>query len=225
MSGDAVPDPRRGPLDPADMRQGYEVPGLLEAEAADEPYAQFDRWFREAAAAGIKEPNAMTLATVDAAGLPDARVVLLKGVGPGRGFCFYTNRRSRKAEELAAVGEAALVFYWDLPDRSVRVRGACVRLGDEDDDAYFAKRPRGSQLGAWVSPQSSVIPGRGFLREEQARREREFAGREVPRPPHWGGYAVMPRSVEFWQGQPSRLHDRLRYERDGDRWTRVRLAP
>ncbi|BAM02340.1 pyridoxamine 5'-phosphate oxidase [Phycisphaera mikurensis] len=207
------------------MRQPYEVPGLTEEAAAGDPFVQFDRWFADAAEAGIKEPNAMTLATVDAGGLPDARVVLLKGVGPEDGFRFYTNKRSRKADELAARAEAALVFYWDALDRSVRVRGRVVELDDAANDAYFAQRPRGSQLGAWVSPQSSIIPDRGHLAAEQARREAEFSGRDVPRPPHWGGYAVMPRAIEFWQGQPSRLHDRLRYERSDGGWSRVRLAP
>lgn len=218
MSVDAVPDP-------ADMRQGYDVPGLTEGAAAADPFEQFERWFADAADVGIKEPNAMTLATVDRAGVPDARVVLLKGVSAAEGFCFYTNKRSAKAAELNARAAAALVFYWDLLDRSVRIRGAVQALEDAANDAYFAKRPRGSQLGAWVSPQSAVIDDRAFLADEQARREAEFEGREVPRPPHWGGYAVIPHTVEFWQGQPSRLHDRLRYARDGDGWSRVRLAP
>ncbi len=225
MSVDAVRGGVPASPDPSGMRQSYEVPGLTEAEASSDPFEQFDRWFADATEAGIKEPNAMTLATVDADGVPDARVVLLKGVGPDDGFRFYTNLRSRKAEELAAHAEAALVFYWDKLDRAVRIRGSVVPLDDAANDAYFASRPRGSQLGAWVSPQSAVIPGRSFLKEEQARREADFEGSDVPRPPHWGGYAVMPRVIEFWQGQPSRLHDRLRYERAGGGWTRVRLAP
>ena len=201
MSTDAVRGGVPAP-DPAAMRQGYEVPGLTEEEAPADPFELFDRWFADATGAGIKEPNAMTLATVDAVGSPDARVVLLKGVGPEDGFRFYTNKRSRKAAELAARAEAALVFYWDALDRSVRVRGAVEELDAAANDAYFASRPRGSRIGAWVSPQSEVIDGRGFLYAEQARREAEFAGGEVPRPPHWGGYAVLPRVVEFWQGQP-----------------------
>lgn len=213
------------PPDPAGMRQSYEVPGLSEAEASADPFAQFDRWFGDATRAGIKEPNAMTLATVDAEGVPDARVVLLKGLSPAEGFCFYTNKRSAKAGEIALSPRAALVFYWDALDRSVRVRGPVRELDPAANDAYFAQRPRGSQLGAWVSPQSTVIPDRAFLQREQARLEAEFADGPIVRPPHWGGYAVMPRTLEFWQGQPSRLHDRLRYEREGEGWKRVRLAP
>ncbi len=208
---------------PADLRQHYDAATLLEADALSDPIAQFGRWFDEAVGAGLIEPNAMTLATADAAGRPAARMVLLKEFD-GRGFVFYTNYESRKATELAENARASLLFWWDRLHRQVRIEGAVEKVGVADADAYFASRPYGSRIGAWTSPQSRVIAGR----EPLEARETEFCARfptEVPRPPHWGGYRVLPDVIEFWQGRPSRLHDRLRYRIEADAWIVERLAP
>jgi pyridoxamine 5'-phosphate oxidase len=211
-------------MTPADLRRDYARAGLSEAAAAADPLAQFERWFGEALAAGLPEPNAMTLATATPDGRPSARVVLLKGFD-ARGFVFFTNRHSRKGRELAANPHAALAFFWPELERQVRVEGVVTPTGDAESDAYFASRPLASRLGAWASPQSEVIAGRDVLDRNLA----ELAGRlggDVPRPPHWGGYRVRPDAVEFWQGRPSRLHDRLRYARRPEGgWLRERLAP
>jgi pyridoxamine 5'-phosphate oxidase len=207
----------------AGIRRDYEVLGLSEADVLADPLAQFRRWFDEARAVGLPEPNAMALATVDAAGQPAARTVLLKGLDR-RGLTFFTNLESRKARELAANPKAALLFWWQAQARQVRFEGVIEAVEDAEADAYFASRPRGSQIGAWASAQSSVIAGRAAL--EAA--EREIAARfpgEVPRPPFWGGYRLVPGCVEFWQGRLNRLHDRLHYSRRADGWTIERLAP
>ncbi|MEM9753597.1 MAG: pyridoxamine 5'-phosphate oxidase [Planctomycetota bacterium] len=217
--------PPTPPADLANLRQPYNVPGLHEGDLLGSPFDQFQMWFTQAKAAGIKEPNAMTLATASAEGVPDARIVLLKGLNPKSGFAFYTNYESVKAKQLDANPRATLVFYWDLLDRQVRVQGQVQRLPDATNDGYFAQRPRGSQLGAWTSPQSTVIPNRDVLAQREAELTKQYAGQDVPRPPHWGGYAVLPQRIEFWQGQPSRLHDRLVYVREGDAWNIERLAP
>ena len=197
--------------------------GLSEADADPDPLRQFDMWLRDAVQAGVPLPNAMTLATVDAGGAPDARVVLLKGLEHG-GFAFYTNYRSRKARQLEARAAACLVFQWSDLERQVRVEGAVERTSDSESDAYFASRPLGARLSAWASPQSQVVSGRAAL-EVAARSARERFGDSPPRPPHWGGYRVMPRSIEFWQGRADRLHDRLLYTRSGPGWRIERLAP
>lgn len=186
---------------------------------------QFRRWFDAALGAGLREPNAMTLATADASGSPSARIVLLKGYG-GDGFTFYTSYTGRKAADLAENPRAALVFYWGELERQVRVEGEVSRLPGEESDAYFASRPRGSQLGASVSEQSRPVESRAVLEERLRELEREHEGHEVPRPEGWGGYRVVPNAVEFWQGRQSRLHDRLLYTGGGSgRWEITRLQP
>ncbi len=209
---------------PASLRIDYALAGLSEKDLAKDPFRQFDRWFQEAVAAQVLEPNAMTLATADETGQPCARTVLLKGVD-GRGFVFFTNYESRKARELAANPRASLVFPWLAVERQVVVCGSVVKVAREETDAYFQTRPLGSQFGAWASPQSTVVPSRETLENNLAAIETRYAGRTVPTPPHWGGYRVIPTTVEFWQGRRSRLHDRLRYRREGDAWIVERLAP
>jgi pyridoxamine 5'-phosphate oxidase len=199
---------------------------LARADLDPDPVAQFDRWF-EAAAEAVPLPEAMTLATVDAEGRPDARMVLLKGDGPD-GFRFFTNYEGVKAGQIDASGEAALVFFWAPLDRQVRVRGKVRRLGPEASDEYFATRDRASQIGAWASPQSQPLPDqREALEQLAAEASERFEEAEVPRPPHWGGFILEPRSIEFWQGRGARLHDRFRYDRQepGEPWKIERLAP
>lgn len=212
------------PLDLAALRENYTRAGLTEDEAGDDPLALFARWLEEAVAAGLPEPNAMTLATVDADGRPHARVVLLKGLDDGA-FVFYTNYQSGKGRDLAERPLAALVFWWADLERQVRVEGTVERVPPSVSDAYFATRPRGSQLGAWASDQSRPVPDRAALEARLAEAEARFAGGAVPRPPHWGGYTLRPDRLEFWQGRPNRLHDRLDYTRTPEGWMRRRLAP
>jgi pyridoxamine 5'-phosphate oxidase len=199
--------------------------GLDEATLAADPVDQFSAWLADAVAAGLPEPNAMVLSTVSAAGWPRSRSVLLKDHGPA-GFVFYTNRTSAKAQELAATPRACVLFPWYALRRQVIVQGPVTPLSQQESEPYFHSRPRGSQLGAWASRQSSVIASRAALEDAYARYERRWPeGTEVPMPDFWGGYRLAHEVVEFWQGRPSRLHDRLRYHRDGARWVVQRLSP
>ena len=211
--------------DLAAMRRDYAARVLTEEDVLADPIAQFRRWFADAERAGIHEPNAMTLATVGADGQPSARVVLLKALDQ-RGLAFFTNLASRKSRELDADARAALVFWWGHLARQVRFEGVVERVADAEADAYFASRPRGSQIGAWASAQSSVIPDRQTLEEAARSHDQRFGDGEVPRPEFWGGFRLVPARVEFWQGRSDRLHDRLRYTRAaaGD-WRIERLAP
>lgn len=209
----------------ADLRNEYTRAGLDETDLRPDPLAQFRGWFEDALAAGLHEPNAMTLATATPDGKPSARVVLLKGFDE-RGFVFYTNYEGRKGEELARNPRAALVFYWGELERQVRIEGRASRVPERESDAYYASRPRGSRLGAWASEQSRPVEGREVLESRLRALEREYEGREVPRPPFWGGYRVEPEAVEFWQGRQNRLHDRIVYRRRGaGGWEIERLQP
>jgi pyridoxamine 5'-phosphate oxidase len=209
----------------AGLRREHTTGALADADAHPDPFEQFRTWLGEAHAAGILQPNAMTLSTVDADGAPDARVVLLKGLDD-RGLVFYTHRTSRKGRQLAAHPEAALTFFWDVLERQVRVLGGVEWTTDAESDEYFHSRPRSSQLGAIVSNQSAVIPGRDSMEEALAELAARTADEPLERPATWGGYRVLPTEWEFWQGRPSRLHDRIRYRTDAHgNWTRERLAP
>jgi pyridoxamine 5'-phosphate oxidase len=208
----------------ADLRRDYTRAGLSEPDLHPDPVTQFRSWFEDALAADLHEPNAMTLATVTPEGRPSARVVLLKGFDE-RGFVFYTNYEGRKAREMETNPYAALVFYWGELERQVRVEGRVARVAEEESDAYFASRPRGSRLGAWASEQSRPVEGREALESRLRELEAEYWGRDVPRPPFWGGYRVEPDAVEFWQGRGNRLHDRFVYRRAGGGWEVGRLQP
>jgi pyridoxamine 5'-phosphate oxidase len=219
-----TPDQR---IDLAGMRRPYSTgdEALSEDRLPHDWFVQFERWLGDAVSAGLPEPNAMTLATASADGRPSARTVLLKHVDAG-GFTFFTNYTSRKGIELAANPFASLVFGWFAIHRQVVVNGRVERVDRAETDAYFASRPRESQLGAWASPQSQIVPSRATLDRALAETEARFAGPEpIPAPPHWGGFRLRPDTVEFWHGRIGRLHDRLRYRRIEDRWTVERLAP
>ena len=208
----------------ADLRKDYSLAGLTESDLARDPFRQFEKWFQEAEAAKLPEPNAMTLCTATKDGRPSGRTVLLKGFD-GRGFVFYSNYESRKGRELHENPVATLMFPWLQLERQVVIEGTVTKVAREESEAYFHSRPRASQLGAWVSQQSSLISGRAVLEETMKVLEQKYAGREIPLPPQWGGWRLAPEFVEFWQGRRSRLHDRLRYRREKDGWVIERLAP
>ena len=207
------------------LRSNYALSGLHETDLLGNPFQQFQLWLEQAIAAELPEPNAMTLATLSKQGKPIARMVLLKGLDE-KGFVFYTNYDSAKGKQLTETDSAALVFWWAGLERQVRVEGTVEKVSSKESDAYFQSRPKASQLGAWASPQSQVIESRDVLEKRLAELEEKYATEKVPRPPHWGGFRVIPTVIEFWQGRPSRLHDRIRYELDekGD-WFYQRLAP
>lgn len=210
----------------ADLRQNYTLAGLSETDVAADPIQQFQVWFQQALEANLLEPNAMTLATATSDGKPTARIVLLKGVSE-RGFVFYTNYESQKGQQLIANPYAALVFLWDKLERQVRIEGRVEQLQQQESEAYFHSRPRASQLGAWTSDQSRVIRDRDILEQKLTDLKAQY-GEDItiPLPPHWGGFRVIPNHIEFWQGRPSRLHDRLVYDLQPDgSWQIQRLAP
>lgn len=209
----------------SDLRREYTLAGLKESDLDPNPFKQFDIWFQQALAAGLPEPNAMTLATATLDGKPSARIVLLKGFDEG-GFVFFTNYESQKGRELLANPRAALVCYWIELERQVRISGGVSRVSAEESEEYFQSRPLGSQLGAWASQQSEVVGERKILEDKLEQLTREYQTKPVPVPPHWGGYRVAPETLEFWQGRPNRLHDRLRYTRQsGSQWLIERLSP
>jgi pyridoxamine 5'-phosphate oxidase len=210
--------------DLAALRKHYSLGSLNETEVDRDPIRQFEQWFAHALDAQIPEPNAMTLATVGADGRPSARIVLIKAID-ARGFVFFSNYASRKGRDLAHNPQASLLFHWIELERQVRIEGIVTKTSDAESDNYFTSRPAGSRLGAWASEQSSVVASRAVLEEREAYFTRQF-GEHAPRPPHWGGYRLVPDTIEFWQGRPSRLHDRLQYRLAPDAtWSIVRLAP
>jgi pyridoxamine 5'-phosphate oxidase len=209
----------------ANLRKDYTFQGLSETDAHPNPFKQFKIWFDQALAAGLPEPNAMTISTVTSDGKPSARMVLLKDYDE-RGFVFYTNYESQKGQQLLQNPWGAITFWWAELERQVRIEGRVEQVSATESDAYFHSRPRGSQLGAWVSHQSQVIDNREVLAQRLQQLEKEYENKEIPRPPHWGGFRVIPTAIEFWQGRPSRLHDRLLYRRSEDgSWTIQRLSP
>lgn len=197
---------------------------LSEQDVLPDAIQQFEKWWSEAVEAEIDEPNAMTLATVNEQGFPSARIVLVKDISD-EGFSFFTNYKSNKANEIASHNRVALSFFWKELERQVRIEGVIEKLSAEASDTYFASRPRGSKIAAWSSPQSEVIADRSVLENNEETFTEEFLDKEVTRPPHWGGYLVKPVSIEFWQGRSSRMHDRLKYIKEGNDWKIVRLAP
>ncbi len=206
------------------LREDYRLATLNEADVADDPITQFGQWFSEALSSGVKEPNAMTLATSTADGKPSARIMLLKGY-EHRGFIFYTNYMSRKGQEITKNPHAALVFFWLEMERQVRIEGTLEKLDEQESDRYFQSRPRDSRIGAHASSQSKEISDREILVKNLEQLKEKYKDSEIPKPPHWGGYVVKPSLVEFWQGGHGRLHDRLVYKEENGLWKITRLAP
>ena len=206
------------------IRRDYQLQSLSESDVAQDPFEQFSKWWEQALASEIDEVNAMTLSTVTDEGRPSARIVLLKGFDT-QGFVFYTNYESNKGQQLSKHPYASLVFFWKELERQVRIEGSCEKTSKEESEAYFNSRPIGSRLGAWASPQSKIITGRQVLEKNLDQVTKTYAEGEIPLPPHWGGFRVKPETIEFWQGRSNRLHDRIKYLKDGDGWKMVRLAP
>ncbi|MDF2436223.1 MAG: Pyridoxine 5-phosphate oxidase [Bacteroidota bacterium] len=206
------------------LRHDFSKQSLTESDAHSNPIDQFSQWFHEAVDAKVNEPNAMTLCTVSAECKPSARILLLRNFNE-KGFVFYTNYKSRKGEEIEMNQNAALLFFWPELERQVRIEGIIEKQSKEESDLYFNSRPRTSKLGAWTSPQSKVIRDRKMLDEAYGKFDKEYPGENVPRPEHWGGYVLKPQRIEFWQGRPSRLHDRLLFTNENDNWKIERLAP
>jgi pyridoxamine 5'-phosphate oxidase len=205
------------------LRENYTKGALLKEEVASNPLDQFEAWFNDYKKTKVKDANAFILATADAQGKVSSRVLLLKGIDQG-GFEFYTNYQSKKGKQMAANLQVSLTFYWPELERQVRVEGAVEKLSKEESDTYFKSRPYESQIGAWVSPQSKEIKERKVLQKREKELKEKYPNK-VPRPAHWGGYRVLPAMVEFWQGRPSRLHDRIVYQKKGEQWKTARLAP
>ena len=209
----------------ADIRKDYQLKSLLETAVADNPFEQFNRWWDDAIQSELEEVNAMTLATASASGMPSARIVLLKSA-TADGFIFFTNYNSLKGNELEENPFACLVFFWKELERQIRITGTIEKVSAAESDDYFYSRPEGSRIGAWASPQSSVIPSRETIEANIVKYVQKFKGAEITRPPHWGGYIVKPTVIEFWQGRPNRLHDRIQYSKLQDgMWNIERLAP
>jgi pyridoxamine 5'-phosphate oxidase len=209
----------------ADIRKDYKLQSLSEADVEKTPKEQFDKWWGDAVKSDITEVNAMTLATADEHGIPDARIVLLKGYDEN-GFVFFTNYNSTKGSELMKNEKACLVFFWKELERQVRITGITEKVSEAESTAYFNSRPYGSKVGAWASPQSSIVAGTNWLNQNFEKYTQQFANKEVTRPSHWGGYRVLPFKIEFWQGRPSRMHDRILYTKQtAGNWKIERLAP
>lgn len=208
----------------AEIRKEYRLHSLSENDVDANPFRQFDTWWQEAINSEIDEVNAMTLATASAEGLPSARIVLLKSYD-AKGFVFFTNYNSYKGRNMEENPRACLVFFWKELERQVRITGLVEKVSGQESDEYFSSRPEGSRIGAWASPQSAVITGRQWLEQQQHQYAKEFLSKSIVRPPHWGGYRVKPITIEFWQGRPDRLHDRLQYTLEEKGWVIERLAP